>query len=510
MDKAERARTQLLVVEDDAAMRELLNEALVEEGYRVDVAAGGRAGIERVRQGGVDLVVTDVKMPDMDGLDMLAEIRGAGDATHAPSHVIVVTAFGSIETAKRALKLGAHDYITKPFEIDDLVVAVGKALDERTLRREVARLRKEVERPYRFENIIGKSPPMQDVFGLIRRLSSSAVNVLITGESGTGKELVARALHYNSPRAKKPFVAVNCAAIPDTLLESELFGYKRGAFTDARTDRAGMFVEGDGGTIFLDEIGDLTPALQAKLLRVLQEREIRPLGAARPEKVDVRVLSATNRDLAQRMSEGVFREDLFYRLNVIEVVLPPLRDRAEDVLPLAEHFLHEAAVRTAKRIQMFTQPALKILLAYPWPGNVRELENVVERAVALAEGEQIGPDDLPPQVRERRSPDVLAGALARGLTLAELEREYISRVLTAEGGNKTRAAQRLGLDRKTLYRKLEEYQRAPGDAPAQELTAEVSSAHELDPSSGDRTSEIPRTEATMPIPRLDPSTDDLE
>ncbi|MFI5290076.1 MAG: sigma-54-dependent transcriptional regulator, partial [Polyangia bacterium] len=252
-------------------MRDFLSESLVEEGYRVDVAAGGRAGVERVRAGGVDLVVTDVKMPDMDGLDMLAEIRAHGatpNESGSPPHVVVITAFGSIETAKRALKLGAHDYITKPFEIDDLLVAVEKALDERTLRREVARLRKEVARPYRFENIIGKSPPMQDVFALIRRLSSSAVNVLITGESGTGKELVARALHFNSPRAKKPFVAVNCAAIPDTLLESELFGYKRGAFTDARTDRPGMFAEADGGTIFLDEIGDLTPALQAKLLRV--------------------------------------------------------------------------------------------------------------------------------------------------------------------------------------------------------------------------------------------------
>jgi two-component system response regulator PilR (NtrC family)/two-component system response regulator HydG len=510
VDKAERARTQVLIVEDDAAMRELLSESLVEEGYRVDMAAGGRAGIERVRHGGVDLVVTDVKMPDMDGLDMLAEIRAPVDPTNAPPHVVVITAFGSIETAKRALKLGAHDYITKPFEIDDLVVAVEKALDERTLRREVARLRKEVARPYRFENIIGKSPPMQDVFALIRRLSSSSVNVLITGESGTGKELVARALHYNSPRIKKPFVAVNCAAIPDTLLESELFGYKRGAFTDARADRPGMFLEADGGTIFLDEIGDLTPALQAKLLRVLQEKEVRPLGAARPEKVDVRVLSATNRDLAQRMAEGAFREDLFYRLNVIEVVLPPLRDRAEDVLPLAEHFLSEAAVRTGKRISTFTQAALKILLAYPWPGNVRELENVIERAVALAEGEQLGPDDLPSQVRERRSSDVLAGALARGLTLAELEREYISRVLQAEGGNKTRAAQRLGLDRKTLYRKLEEYQRSPGGAIPADVgsVAETSGPVELEPN--ERTAEIPRAESTMPIPRVDPSTDDMD
>jgi DNA-binding NtrC family response regulator len=514
MDRADRARTQLLVVEDDAAMREFVQESLADEGFRVDVAAGGRSGVERVRAGGIDLVVTDVKMPDMDGLDMLSEIRALGDG--APPHVIVVTAFGSIETAKRAIKLGAHDYITKPFEIDDLLVAVENALEERTLRREVARLRKEVARPYRFENIIGKSPPMQDVFALIRRLATSAVNVLITGESGTGKELVSRALHFNSPRAKKQFVAVNCAAIPDTLLESELFGYKRGAFTDARQDRPGMFIEADGGTIFLDEIGDLTPPLQAKLLRVLQEKEVRPLGAARSEKVDVRVLSATNRDLVQRMREGAFREDLFYRLNVIEVVLPPLRDRAEDVLPLAEHFLSEAATRTGKRIAGFTQAALKILLAYPWPGNVRELENVVERAVALTETDQIGPDDLPPQVRERRSTDVLAGALARGLTLAELEREYINRVLQAEGGNKTRAAQRLGLDRKTLYRKLEEYGRPahenevePITQPVSENTAPIDvSELEVDLPRSESTMPIPRVEATMPIPRVDPSEDD--
>jgi DNA-binding NtrC family response regulator len=511
VDKAERARTQLLIVDDDAAMREFLAESLGDEGYRVEAAGGGRAGVERVRQGGIDLVVSDVKMPDMDGLDMLAEIRAtSGGDGGAPPHVIIVTAFGSIETAKRALKLGAHDYITKPFEVEDLFVAVEKALDERGLRREVARLRKEVARPYRFENIIGKSTSMQDVFALIRRLSGSAVNVLVTGESGTGKELVARALHFNSPRAKKPFVAVNCAAIPDTLLESELFGYKRGAFTDARTDRPGMFVEADGGTIFLDEIGDLTPALQAKLLRVLQEREIRPLGAARPEKVDVRVVSATNRDLAQRMAEGAFREDLFYRLNVIEVVLPPLRDRAEDVLPLAEHFLQEATARSGKRILAFTQPALKILLAYPWPGNVRELENVVERAIALAEGDVIGPDDLPSQVRERRSPDVLQAALARGLTLAELEREYIQRVLQAEGANKTRAAQRLGLDRKTLYRKLEEYARGPGGADAGGGANGGGGGVTPEPIEDEPPSAPHRIEATVPIPRVDPTTDDAD
>jgi DNA-binding NtrC family response regulator len=530
MDRPERTRPHLLVIEDDAAMRELVQESLSDEGYIVEVAPGGRAGIQRVRQGGISLVVTDVKMPDMDGLDVLAEILAA-DRSETQPHVIVVTAFGSIETAKRALKLGAYDYITKPFEIDDLAIAIKKALDERSLRSEVQRLRKEVQRPYRFENIIGRSPVMQDVFALIRRLSSSAVNVLITGESGTGKELVARALHYNSPRAKQSLVAVNCAAIPDQLLESELFGYKKGAFTDARVDHPGMFMEADGGTLFLDEIGDLSPALQAKLLRVLQEREVRPLGASRPEKVDVRVLSATNRDLAQRMREGVFREDLFYRLNVIEVVLPPLRDRSEDILALVEHFLSEAERRSGKQLRGLTEAASKILLQYPWPGNVRELENVIERAVALAEHEQIGAEDLPSQVRERRSNDVLQGALSRALTLDELEREYINRVLQAEGGNKTRAAQRLGLDRKTLYRKLDEYSRPvaaptapvvdpaaashtpPGGVPSipepktQATQSELERRRAASASVAEEEAPPPRVEATMPIERVDPEDD---
>ena len=450
-------RHTVLVVEDDAAMRELLQDTLSDEGYRVETAGGGYAGIARVQKGGVDLVVTDVRMPDLDGLDMLREIRGAS-ASHPP-HVIVITAFGSIDTAIKAVRLGAHDYITKPFNMDALVLAVDKALEERGLRHEVARLQREVERPYRFDNIIGRSPQMQEVFTLIRRLSASAVNVLITGESGTGKELVARAIHYNSPRAKRPFVAVNCAAIPDQLLESELFGYKRGAFTDARTDRAGLFVEADGGTLFLDEIGDLSPALQAKLLRVLAEREIRPLGAARPEKVDVRVISATHKDLEHGMRAGTFREDLYYRLNVLQIHLPALRDRAEDILPLCEHFLSRAAERSGKRITGLSQQANKLLLGHAFPGNVRELENVIERAVALCEGTQVTPQDLPTAVRDRKSSDLVGFALQRNMTLADLEREYILRVMKEESGNKTRAAQRLGLDRKTLYRKLEESER---------------------------------------------------
>jgi DNA-binding NtrC family response regulator len=448
-------RATILVVEDDAAMRAFLREVLEEDGHTVEEAPGGRAGIERVRQGGVDLVISDVKMPDLDGLDMLREIK----AVSPSPHVITITAFGSIDTAIRAVKLGAFDYITKPFDVDQLNLSVHKALAERALRSEVARLRDEVQKSYRLGNLIGRSAAMQEIFALIRRLSGSAASVLVTGASGTGKELVAKAIHFNSPRRERPFVALNCAAIPDTLLESELFGYKRGAFTDARTDRAGIFLEADGGTIFLDEIAELSPALQAKLLRVLQEGEIRPLGAARSEKVDVRVVAATNKDLEVRLADGTFREDLYYRLNVIHIHLPALRDRAEDILPLAEHFLARSAARAGKDVRSFHETARKAVLAYGWPGNVRELENVVERAVALAEGTLVQPEDLPPAIRERRrtAEDDLSAAVARGLTLEELEREYIKRVLAAEGGNKTRAAQRLGLDRKTLYRKLEEY-----------------------------------------------------
>jgi DNA-binding NtrC family response regulator len=459
------ARAVILVVDDDAAMRDYLREELEHERFRVETAASGRTGIERVRQGGIDLVVSDVKMPDLDGLDLLREVR----EVHPAPSVITITAFGSIDTAIRAVKLGAFDYITKPFEIEQLVLVIEKALSELALRSEVARLRAEVARNIRFDNIIGRSRAMQEVFALVQRVAASQASVLITGESGTGKELVARAIHAHSPRSAHPFVAVNCAAIPETLLESDLFGYKRGAFTDARADRPGLFVEAAGGTLFLDEIGELPLPLQPKLLRVLQEREVRPLGANKAERVDVRVLAATNRQLDKRLKEGRFREDLFYRLNVIHLALPPLRERSEDVLPLAEHFLARSAQRAGKRLRGFKESAKKILLGYSWPGNVRELENVIERAVALAEGEIVTPEDLPPAMRDRKNQDRITTALAQGLTLDELEREYIQRVLEAEGGNKTRAAQRLGLDRKTLYRKLDEYAAAAGATPPESL-----------------------------------------
>ncbi len=452
-----RARAAILVVDDDAAMRDYLKEELEHEGFTVEVANDGRAGLERVKRGGVDLVVSDVKMPEIDGLDLLREIR----AVEPCPYVITITAFGSIDTAIRAVKLGAYDFLIKPFEMDRLLLTIDKALAERALRSEVVRLREEVSRRDRLDNLIGRSPAMQEVFSLIRRVAGSPASVLITGDSGTGKELVARAIHAHGPRKARPFVAVNCSAIPETLLESELFGYARGAHSTARTDREGLFVEADGGTLFLDEIAEMPLLLQPKLLRILQDGEVRPLGTNKVERVDVRVIAATNRDLAVYLRDGQLRQDLYYRLNVVQIHLPPLRGRSEDVLPLAEHFLARSATRAGKALRGFTEEAKKIILAYTFPGNVRELENMVERAVALAEGELIGPDDLPPVTRERKSQDRLSTAVAQGLTLDQLEREYIERVLDAEGGNKTRAALRLGLDRKTLYRKLEEYAAAP-------------------------------------------------
>jgi len=448
-----RQRTSILVVDDDADMREWVKEELEHEGFAVDTAAGGRAGIDRVKKGGIDVVVSDVKMPDLDGLDLLREIR---EVEPFP-FVIIVTGFGSIDTAIRAVKLGAYDYITKPFKIDQLLLSIDKALAERALRAEVSRLREEVSRRDRLDNLIGHSAAMQEIFALIRRVSVSHANVLVTGESGTGKELVARALHAHSPRHDRPFVAMNCAAIPENLLESEIFGYARGAHSTARTDRQGLFVEANGGTLFLDEIAELPLLLQPKLLRVLQDGEVRPLGMNRAERVDVRVVTATNRDLERQLREGRFREDLYYRLNVIQIHLPPLRGRQEDILALADHFLTRAALRSQKTVRGWKESAKKLLLGYQWPGNVRELENVVERAVALAESDHIGPDDLPRTLQERKSQDRVSTAIAQGFTLDQLEREYIERVLEMEGGNKTRAAHRLGLDRKTLYRKLEEY-----------------------------------------------------
>ena len=456
MIEVQTGQQTILVVEDDTAMRDLLVEALSDEGYSLLAASNGREGVAAVREHAVDLVITDLRMPDLDGLDMVRELR----TLQQPPDVITITAFGTIDTAIKAMKLGAFDYITKPFEIDQLLISIERALRDRELRSEVTRLREVVAERYGYGNIIGRSASMQAIFGLIRRLANSPVSVLITGESGTGKELVARALHFNGCRADGPFVPVNCAAIPTDLLESELFGYRKGAFSGATQDRNGLLIDANGGTIFLDEIGELRPQLQAKLLRVLQEREVRPLGATQSLAIDVRVLSATNRDLSQMLDGESFRTDLYYRLNVVQLDIPPLRQRREDILPLATHLLDQAAGRAGRKMEGIAPAAARILLAADWPGNVRELENVIERAVALCCGNRVELEDLPPALAERPSANIVEDATARGLTLAALEQSYILRIVDEEGGNKSRAAQRLGLDRKTLYRKLEDYRKS--------------------------------------------------
>jgi len=378
--------------------------------------------------------------------------------------VIVITAFGSLETAVAAIRAGAYDFITKPLELDALIVALERAVQHRALREEVKRLRRAVEDSRTYGELLGASPAVRKVYALLDRIADSSASVLVTGETGTGKELVARALHGRGPRKAGPFVGINCAAVPEALLEAELFGHVRGAFTDASRARAGIFVRANGGTLFLDEIGDLPLPLQPKLLRALQERKVRPVGSDDEVPFDARVVTATNRDLESAVEEKRFREDLFFRINVIHVALPPLRARGGDVLLLAQHFVDRYAPQAGKAVSGISPAAAERLLAYAWPGNVRELENCIERAIALTEYEKIAVDDLPEKVRSYRRSHVLVASddPAELVPLEEVERRYILRVMEAVGGNKTEAAQVLGVGRRTLYRKLEQYGRGGG------------------------------------------------
>ena len=444
----------VLVVDDDRAMCQLLVDLLRDEGYSVDVAHDGESVIELQRTSPCDLIITDLMMPKMKGIELIHRLREIDGA--AP--VLLITAFGSIESAVEAMRAGAFHYVTKPFHNDEILIQIKRALDQSKLQRELQRLRTEVQARQRFQHIIGQSASMQKVFETVAQVSALSANVLIEGESGTGKEMIARAIHSNGSRANGPFLPVNCAAIPENLLESELFGYVRGAFTDARKDRRGLFQEASGGILFLDEISEMPLTLQAKLLRVLEDKEVRPLGANHAAKVDARVLSASNQNLEQLVQAGRFRQDLFYRLNVIRIELPPLRRRRADIPLLVQFFIDKFARAADRRLEGIEPDALAALKSHTWPGNIRELEHTIERAVLLGKGGAIRVDDLPAPVTARaESAFVLDQAVARQLTLHDLEREYIGRVLQNAQGNKTEAARILGVDRTTLYRKLEEY-----------------------------------------------------
>jgi DNA-binding NtrC family response regulator len=438
----------IALVEDDLELRQFLKEVLEEEGYAVsDFATGDDAFAYLSGGGDADAIITDLIMPGMRGHELLAEVR-----RHRPElNVIIITAFGAIDSAIALVKAGAYDYLTKPFGTDELLLTLERALEESRLRREVVRL---AAASLGLPGFVGASRIIQDVCHLVRRAAASASPVLITGESGTGKELVARALHQLSARGGS-FVAINCAALPENLLESELFGHEKGAFTGADREKQGLLEAAHRGTLFLDEVTELPAALQPKLLRALEEGEVRRLGATQPRQFDIRFVAATNRDIERRVAEGHFRDDLFWRLHVLHVHVPPLRDRTADIPLLVEHFLSE---RTA------SPEAIAVLTAYAWPGNVRELRNALERAATLATGPEIQVHDLPPRIRDSGSAVIrVADASRRNLPLRDLERAYILEVLRQTGGNKSRAADILGLDRKTLYRKLDEY-RVASDA----------------------------------------------
>ena len=450
----------VLVIDDEGNMRHMLSALLSGQGYDVETAGNGKDGLNLLQTRGFDFVLCDIKMPVMDGL---AFLKAAASVDHSAT-IIMMSAYGTVDTAIEALKYGAYDYISKPFKTDEVVLVLKKAEERERLRRENVQLKKQLanlEHSLEFGSMIGRSKEMQHVFQLADKVARHMSTVLITGESGTGKELIARGIHRRSPRAAQPFVAVNCAGVPENLLESEFFGYVRGAFTGADRDKKGLFAEAEGGTLFLDEIGELQLSMQVKLLRVLQEHEIRRVGATVNTKIDVRIIAATAKNLSEEVAAGLFREDLFYRLNVINVHLPPLRERTGDIPLLCEHFFEKYAARLhAEKIQGIAPATMQLLLRYPWPGNVRELENVIERALVLADKNIILPENLPENLGSRgsrRRLDDLLGTLSIKEGRKILEHRLISRALISTGGNKSKAAELLEISYPSLLSKIKEF-----------------------------------------------------
>ena len=445
-----RTPTHLLIVDDDRVTIDLLSEVLSREGYEVSTALSGEEAIAQGTDNLFDIVITDVRMGEKDGMEVLRFFKKNAPETT----VIMITAFGSIETAIEAIREGAYDYISKPFKLDEIKLTLHRALEQRRLIQENRYYRQELLEKYQFENVIGRTPQMFQVYKTIAKVADTKSTVLLCGERGTGKELIARSIHYNSQRNNRPFVPVDCASLVETLIESELFGHVRGAFTGASSTKRGLFEEADGGTLFLDEVGNLSLSMQSKLLRFLQEHEIKRVGGTESIKVDVRVIAATNQPLEPLVKGGKFREDLFDRLNVVTVTLPPLRERKEDIPSLANHFLRKFSEENHKNISHISPEVLEILTRYSWPGNVRELENTIERSVIFSINPIILPEDLPRKMfEETKSPEIPISE--KPLSLRELEKKYALKVLEETGGNKKKASEILGIDRATLYRILE-------------------------------------------------------
>lgn len=451
-------KPKILIVDDEEIVRDFISEVLIRMGFAPLAAGSGEKAVEHLQRAEFDVVITDFKMPGVSGIDVLRKAL----ELWPDCRVIIITAFGTIENAVKAMKMGAQDYITKPISPEHLEMVVAKALEYKKLKIENRLLKHEISEKYSFENIVGKAAGMQEVFELIRRASPSDSTILINGESGTGKELVARAIHYNSPRTMGPFIKMNCAALPEGLIESELFGHEKGAFTGAVRAARGRFELADGGTLLLDEISEIPPALQAKLLRVLQEKEFERIGSGQTIKVDVRVIATSNRDLKEEVVDGSFRDDLFYRLNVIPIDLPPLRQRPEDIPLLAEYFLNRYSQKIGVPVKRLSDRALQMFMDYSWPGNVRELENMIERAVVISKNQILKPSDFPPEIASGMA-GVRTGTMDVGMSIGEAEKILILKTLKAHSGNKTKAAEVLGISARTLRNKLHEYGYADAD-----------------------------------------------